>query len=391
MLILALFPILSYYPFFSELISIGNTLLLVFLLYVIFAHHKRIDYPKPFVTLWIFVAVASVITAKSFKVTLLIPGGVSFCMFAVALGAIKPFFNIQYLRKYTFIISALAIAIFIVQEFTYSKTGIRFVALLPMDPLLYAGMTYKELVASHISSERSCAFFCETAYYAQYLLISLCIELFAFTQENKLFNVRTVILAIALLASRSGCGIVGLATLLFIKFISYNKKLSFSSITISCLFVGVLTYFLGGWITEGSGNFLIERSAEFNSDTSSGYIRTIRGYFIYNELPSFNKILGMSLNEVGVLAESRGIYEQGTGFISNGLQSVLIIHGFIGLFLWFVFLTIIYKHTSLIGRASLLLLLSLSLMESVYLSPIMLILLITAQTGCKINKTNRMV
>lgn len=382
MLILALYPILSYYPFFTDILSIGNVLIIILLLYCLQSRNVKIRMPKPFLYVWAFVTLASIITASTFKVTLLIPGGVTFCLFAISLSVIVPLFNISYLRRYILVISYIAIAVFLLQELTYYQTGRRFIFLLPLDPSLYGGLTYNELVASHIDSSRSCAFFCETAYYAQYLLLSLCLELFAFTEDKKLFNIRTVLLSVALLLSKSGCGVVGLAVLYFIKFISYNKKLSISTISVSLLFIGVVAYFIGGWITTGTGDFLIERSTEFDSETSSGYIRIMRGYLIFDELPSLNKMIGMPMSEVGMLAESKGLYEQGSGFISNGLQTILLLHGYLGFLLWVIFVITVYKESQLIGRACIFLLLALSLMESVYLSSTMLMLLCAAMV-CK--------
>lgn len=381
MLILALFPILCYYPFITDLISLGSVLLVLLLLYILGTGEYKIKYPKPFLCVWIFVSVASLLTASVFKATLLIPGGITFCMFALSLGVIVPVFNLHYLRKYVSIISYIAIILFIIQEATFYRTGSRMVFLLPFDPTLYGGLTYRELAAAHLDSSRSCAFFCETAYYAQYLLLSLSLELFAFTEQNKLYSKQSIILAIALLFSKSGCGVVGLATLYFIKFISYNKRLSISTVSVSFLFVGAIVYFLSGWLSAGSGDFIVERSSELNSETSSGYIRIMRGYLIFDELPTINKLIGMPISEAGELAEHRGLYE-GSGFIANGLQTILILHGYIGFILWFTLFFLTYKETRLIGRASFFLLLALSLMESTYLSPTMLILLGVA-LACK--------
>ena len=164
--------------------------------------------------------------------------------------------------------------------------------------VLYRDFSYNELVLFHLRAERPSAFFMEPAYFAQYLLCLLTLELFG-SSNNKYYN-KSIILGIVvlLLLIRSGCGITGLAFLILIKLVSIFPALSLQKKIFYTIFLLPLFYFgIHSYTSSEAGSQLVDRKSEISLENSesSGSIRMLRGYVVYDNLPVSNKIFGCCL------------------------------------------------------------------------------------------------
>lgn len=384
MFLLAIYPIIDYYmPPFGPL-SYGQLSMLIYMVCTVFLSKRGgFLYTKGFATLWVYAAFITLLFHGEIKVTSFIPGGVSFCMFALALGVFSDRFSFKYLKIFLRLISAVSIAIFVAQEIMYYRTGVRFVAVIPFTTTNYADITYQELCLNQMYNLRSSSIFMEPSYFAQYLLISLCVELFD-EDNKKLFTFFSLILIIALMLSQSGSGALGLGIILAFFFYNVNKqgRIKVSNfIFLIPIIVGIIYY----WLTSDSGSEIMSRSTEFENEDTSGYIRSIRGFVIFGNLSMLEQLFGISLSDFAQIGQSLGFYS-GAGMLVNGFQNALIALGGIGMIILVIYYYILYKNTQLIGHASIVLLLCISLIESIYLSPSMLLLTIIPTALKKYNE-----
>lgn len=374
MFLLAIYPIIDYYmPPFGPF-SYGQLSMVLYILYTLFFSQRRgFLYSKGFQTLWVYAAFVTLLFHGEIKATSFIPGGISFCMFALALGVFSDRFSFKYLKIFLRSISAVSIAIFAAQELMYYRSGVRFVAVIPFTTTNYADITYQDLCLNQMYNIRSASIFMEPSYFAQYLLISLCVELFD-DNNKKLFTFFSLILVTALILSKSGSGAFGLCIILAFYFYNANKqgRIKVSNfIFLIPVIAGIMYY----WFTTDSGSEIMSRSTEFENEDTSGYIRSIRGFVIFGNLPMIGQIFGISLSDFALIGQSLGVYS-GAGMLVNGFQNALIALGSIGMIILVIYYYRLYKNTQFIGQAAIILLLCISLIESIYLSPSMLLLTI---------------
>lgn len=391
MLLLALFPILKYYATPLS-ISWGELLLLLFVAYEIgIKKGNALEYPKHFILYWGYCAVTTLVLSNTFKITYLIPGGISTFIWCLMLGVLLHKRDIDALLCYFRLIFIPIAVLFVVQELSYTFLGSRFVFQLPIssETAYYGGLTFEQLKLVQTFGERSTSLFLEPAYFAEYLLIHLCLELFSGEGVNKLYTPWALYIGLILLLLRSGTGLIGLVLLATIKLISYYKRarsrkvIALMMVLIPLLFVGATYY-----ISTEIGESMLQRQSELTNQSGSAYHRIFRGLELYNAMPIFHKIVGM---DSAIFRENNfynGIETLKEGMLFNGFQTVLITKGLLGMIFLLMIYISIYRNSNILTKASLLLFLFMSWVESIYMMPAMLILTVIAYAD-KMKKQNR--
>lgn len=272
-----------------------------------------------------------------------------------------------------------------IQEFQFFAFGNRFCAFLPLSSELTYGVSFDELSAMHMSSERSSSIFAEPAHFAIYTLVFLSLEMFQPKNRGKLFSMLSLLLVLALFVLRSGNGFIGLLVLGIIKVIDYyrfkgGKGLIFLLIIIPIAFWGISRY-----ATTEVGGSVLERTEELNNDEDTrSYIRIFRGYVVYESLPLKTQVFGTTMEEL----ESMNIpilnmyKDREHNLYFNGLQEVLIYQGIIGLLLLLMVYIKLFKEGDMASRSSIILMLVIAALGDFYLSPMML-LYTTVGYSCK--------
>ena len=375
MLVLSIFPILNYYQ--GPLFSYGIWLF-VFLIIIKCIREKKINvyfFPKSFIYYWSFLAVALIIVARPLKITYLIPGGLGFFVWALILGFVIKYFNLFYFRKYARFIVILCGIVIVLQELMFFSVGSRFNFFLRLSNELTIGIPYHELVNSMMYGPRSSALFSEPAHFAQYILPLLAIELFSSRNIGKFLTPFSVFIIFILIVLRSGNGFVGLMLLLIIKTISYFKERGSKSVLLFLILIPIAVIAFQKYASTEVGSDVLSRTEELENDESSAsYIRIFRGYVVYDGMPTMNKLIGTTqenlkqMNIPMLHIKDDELYD----LYFNGLQNVLIYNGIIGL----LFLAFFYykqgKEGTIMAISEILLLLVLSLLGQVYLSYTML-------------------
>ena len=380
MLLLAAYPILSYYRGLAGFSYAELLTLLLFSFACIKEKSIAINISSSYKKFWGYAAISLILTSYisgSFKLTYLIPGGLAFFIWSIALGLTIKYFDFKILKKYLYLIFFIASILLIGQELLYQTIGSRFVPFLPLGKqLTIYDMSYSELVALRTYGPRYCSIFAEPSYFALYALPVLAIELFSMQNKNKPLTSFSIFIIFILLLLKSGVALLGMSLVLFIKFFTFYKNANKSVIVLfSLCCVPVLIFLVMKFIGSETGSDLLARSEEFSSNSSSAYFRVIRGYIIYAQLPLVNKFLGMSTDLLLTLNIPELIYsvDDSSNLYFNGIQTILMKQGLCGLILCFCFYVRLYKQADLISRCLLWILLFYSLVDQIFLSPSMLL------------------
>lgn len=388
MVLLALYPVLySYMNSFS--MNYGEVFFIVLLplIFLMAKTYKILLLPPSYLVFWLYVASLLIIDSGEFKITYLIPGGIAFTCFSLMLGVTSKFINVKFLynlMKFVFIAASI---VYIMQSLDLMPSEFSRCYILPIsDHLAYSNIDYDGLMDLRQYGTRPASIFLEPAYFAIYCCIFLILELFYKAGENRLFTKFSLLIIVQLLFLRSGCALLGLGTVILVKTIFYlkysNRPIGYFLLVIPFFLVAIYYYF-----SSEMGSALLERTEEFSTEGSSGYLRVFQGYFIYDYLPSLNKIFGISTAKLSNMyipfLSVRNNGEVST--FTNGFFTLLIRTGLVGFLLFVKIYVRLYKSTNNMGKASLWLLFALSLVEQVYLLFPMLLCFALASVKRQIN------
>lgn len=347
--------------------------------------NKKFYWPKQYKICWIFISVLYILASHFKPTSLMFWGGFGFFSFSIFFGFSVVYFRLNLFRQYSrYVVIFIAIVLFL-QELTYYAMGSRFVALLPFLTPSDSSYTMSELISVQMYANRSSSFFQEPAHCAQYLLPLLGIELFAPDNKKKFMSVYAIFIVFTLIILRSGNGFIGMILLLGIRTIIYIlkssmlKKILFIIFTIPIIAFAVLYY-----VKTESGSIILERTYEMENDESAAsYARIWRGYIVYSKLPVVNQLIGMSNDDLEnfVFSTELGyMFDRDKGLYFNGIQTILLSRGIIGLFALLIFFVFFFRRGDLLVKSQILLLLLLLLVAQIFLSFTMLICMVISVT-----------
>ena len=218
----------------------------------------------------------------------------------------------------------------------------------------------------------NCSIFLEKSYLAYYFLTYLAI--IWFDNKNKLFSKEIIFVIATLIASRSGTALVGFVVLFAVKMFStfWNKNVRKRILLIFFIVPLIVGAFYVYAETE-LGQQMLSRTEELSDEGTSGYARVVNGYMMFDQLTPEQKVFGISD------ARERFGYEKKSGafvFYVNGVQSILLNLGYIGILLYFLFYANVFHKVGLTSRMCVVVLLVMSLLEANYLNSYMMLLTI---------------
>lgn len=389
MFMLAIYPVIDFFYIPPMTFGYGTIIFIIFYIYSLFKYSVKntIILPKFFIVFWLYIGIITFLMSTSFSPTLLLPGGSHAFCWVICLGFASKFYNVEYLRRYMRIIVFISAFLFCIQLALIYKTGSNMCFVPPLSSnVLYRDFSYNELVLFHLRAERPSALFMEPAYFAQYLLCLLTLELFG-SSNIKYYNKYIILgIVVLLMLLRSGCGVIGLAFLILIKLASVYSTISLGKKIFYTIFLLPLFYFgIHSYTSSEAGSKMVDRKSEISLENteSSGSIRMLRGYVVYDNLPMSNKIFGSNGDDVKNIARRTVGYDEGMLF--NGFQAYLVEYGIIGILLLTLIYSYIYRHGKIVTKASIIVLLVISFMEYTFFTPLMLILSVIA-FGSQFNK-----
>ena len=373
MALLALYPVLGFYGT-SFGIELGQMTLFMGLLLVFFKRGlvlNKID--GHYIAYWAYIAIIYILLADKVKVSLLIPGGVAFFVWSVLLWLLAPYFDFQIFKKYLRIVACISIVVFLLQELLFMLYSFRFSALLPISDRFYGQLSYVDMVLHQQSARRSSSLFLEPAYFADFLLLSLTIEIFSNKIKNRICKVIIFLHIIVIFWLASGSGLFGLLVIILLWLIKGRTKKS-KLLTWFIISLPFLVYALYWYSQTAIGTEVISRQSELSQQDTSGYARIFRGYDVYVTLPLINQIFGSPFSLLASHAASIGIDIEQGAWTFNGFQQVLMLYGIIGISLLIWFYKKQYTSGDTLSQVFIWLLLYLSMIEYIYLAPIMFII-----------------
>lgn len=374
MLILALLPILSWYkiPF---PVSLGYAIILFLSAYTIVKAGFRINVvPTIFWIVFAYVCFMWIYNHGFAFWTLLPPGGWVFFIFVLAIlwGVIS--FDMGLFKKYMRWVVMISGVLFWIQLALYTATGNQQICFVPnlTGAFTYEDYTYADIVKRQLDGGLPCSIFLEKSYLAYYFLTYLAI--IWFDNKNKLFSKEIIFVIATLIASRSGTALVGFVVLFAVKMFStfWNKNVRKRILLIFFIVPLIVGAFYVYAETE-LGQQMLSRTEELSDEGTSGYARVVNGYMMFDQLTPEQKVFGISD------ARERFGYEKKSGafvFYVNGVQSILLNLGYIGILLYFLFYANVFHKVGLTSRMCVVVLLVMSLLEANYLNSYMMLLTI---------------
>lgn len=373
-----IYPIISIYAFNNHL-NYGVLVIIVLLLPIFIFKGVKLVYPKYyffflmyliFTRFWfgMFVDVKYILSLNIF-------------LFIIILGVANKHFDLEYARKAYRVLAYISAIFFIVQEILLMTTGQSISGILPNIPLMFeASIDYRTLLASHIKQS---SFFREPAYFAQFLLPLLGIELFD-RNPNKTTKFNTLFFTVIILYGVSGVGFVGLIVIWSYWFIiNFKYKIKIKHMLyLSIIVIAVLIY--GNEFLNSDRGGEIKRRIDgvvmLDEEIGTSFIRVFRGYYVYNEFNFLEKLVGLNNPKLQVekAEESKVSRFFKDELYYNGIQSILINSGLIGLLLVFLTYANLYKLNSYQGRVLIVVLISQSFIEAIFLNAHLLIYLVLA-------------
>lgn len=386
MLALAVYPVLNLYYFGSTSFYLPQVITILFFLYSLFKAKPFMHLvPWTYLLCWTYVAFHDIFFVSPFKFTKLIPGGINFFLFSIGWALFASNFDVNKLRKYVYYIFFLAAMLFLYQNIAYYVLGQGTSVILPIsNHLNYGDFNFSELQIHQKTrfAGRFSSIFAEPSYWAQYCVVTLCLELFCEENKTKLFSKKALLISIVLLAIQSGVGVLCLGLLLLIKLfhiIFINKDTS--KIRYLILLLPIVCYAAYVYISSDIGQALVERGNNISSAQGMGgrssFLRLFYGWEYLANLPFDTLLFGAN--------EFIGISADGDSFF-NCASYFTLMHGVLGSVLLVLFYYLNAIKNGLLAVGSALVLLLISMMEAIYLSPIMLILTVTVVASQKKQK-----
>ncbi|MDD7128412.1 MAG: hypothetical protein PUH91_06260 [Prevotella sp.] len=389
MALLACLPLLAWYaiPF---PVSLGYALVLFLSAYSIVRARFRINVlPLAFWCVFAYIAIVWAYRSGFQLWSLFPPGGWLFFIFFLALvwGVIN--FDLDQLIKYMRLVVWVSAALFWIQFILKLSTGSAMFCFVPnlTGAFTYEGMSYAELAAHQLSGSRPCSIFMEPSYMAHYYVSYLALVWFAKDAKTKVLSKEIVFIIITLIALKSGSGMVALAALFAVKLFSlyWNsgnaRRVALVLFSIP-LIVAVVYFYVG----SESGQDMISRSAEFSTEGTSGYTRVVAGFVMFDQLDFNEQFFGIQDAKERFGLER---WDGSVAYFANGFQTILLSLGYVGALLYLLFYILLFRKVNLYSKMCLIILLLMSLLESNYLNPFMMLLTIIPCADYYINWKQR--
>ncbi len=295
-------------------------------------------------------------------------------------------FDIGLLKKYMRWVVLISIALFWVQFGLKVTTGSQVYCFVPnlTGAFTYEEMSYSELAANQLLGERPCSIFMEPSYMAHYFVTYLAIVWFDSVAQKKWLNKEIILIIITLIALKSGSGMVALAVLFAVKMFSmfWSANVGRRILLISIL-IPLVIFVVDIYMGSEMGQMMLSRSNELSTEGTSGFTRVVGGYLMFDQLDFNEKMIGIpdARERFGILESDGSLF-----FFANGIQTILLSLGYLGALFFLVFYIVLFKKTSLASRMCIIILLVMSLIESNYLNPFMMLLTIIPCADYNYNK-----
>jgi hypothetical protein len=286
-------------------------------------------------------------------------------------------------------IGIVVVAFFFIQFIVLKTTGRMLSGIIPGLPLSTSITDVgSEWIKFHLASGECTSLFTEPAHLGRFLIPLIVIELF---RANKIDWRFIALFSASVILSMSGTGIIVISALFvywYFTLIDFKHSKNIVKFLGVGLLFGVLVYVIVG---SEIGAQLLERKSELNVDyeggSRSGLFRIYRGFVIFAEYDFNLKLFGTSNIDTIFSFEKRGIFGSlfGERVYFNGISTLLLYQGYIGLLIFCLLIIKIWKKASYTARAIIVCYIAYMFCESVYPGERLASYLVIA---CCLTKTN---
>ena len=210
---------------------------------------------------------------------------------------------------------------------------------------------------------RYSGFFAEPATFSQYTIFAVAFLLFQEEKSIKMNKtIKLIIICLAIIASFSAIGFILLGVVFLYWFLKRSQSKSSLIRKFGLLFVVGVVLGLFVYKTGALTNIYNRLFEVSNINVSSGSIRVLRGFEIYNEFPLVYKFIGIGggnfdafILKYNIVTRFDGVIPRTTEYMS-GISTVIIYGGIIGLILFSIPMIKLFIYKSNLTRIMLMLL-----------------------------------
>ena len=333
-----LLPIFDIYNFpGTDLLSIGEAVLVICMFFsavFLIKRREKIDFNFYFVFLIVSatMTILSIFTHSGFSIktnAIRVVRDFIYAIFFVWISS--KLLNINQVYNIYKIIVICLCCLFIIQYFIFYIYGYHITFFVPFLKLNYIISSPQVLAYERFHYKRFESVFLEPASFACYIAPSLVLSLFK--KEKKDYIFAFFVSAILVLIKSAG-GYMLLVVTWIMKFVlSKNIKLGIKIIVFPMLLIVFLVYIT---MTKDNPNGIYQRVIMeiFTDNTySSGKLRVVRGFLIYNEFPFSEKLFGVGVGNLSTFILANNIHIMDTNYIDymNSIAYVLCTSGIFGL------------------------------------------------------------
>lgn len=305
--------------------------------------------------------------------------------------------DLDLFKKYYTNIGIFCIAFFGVQVVTYYVTGLKIPGVIKQLPIALDVDSSIYFDSLEAENSRFCSFFSEPAHFAQFLFPLLIFKLFTNKINENIFFV--IIIIICLLLIQSGNALFGLGMIMLCYF--FGKLYTSRHITSVILLIFIPIICIVGtkvYMQTETGQEILERKDQLNGNPYkaqsglSGFIRIFRGFYVYDKLSTYHKIVGANNTDIIKHAITKSevsfLFKDDNDMYFNTIQTLLIRTGIIGTAIFIIFLIVLYRQTDWIGRTFIITITGLGFISAMFMTELMLVYLLVPYKLYKYKRYN---
>lgn len=267
--------------------------------------------------------------------------------------------------------SSLVSIFFLFQYIFHLITGVKTQGLLPYLPL--SNNQENSVFREHLlGMDRFSSFFDEPSHFVQYVGLGLLLYLFCSDGKSRMQVIPIFIITISMLLSKSGNAIIIL--LVVYGYYLLNKIKNNYKYLMPYFFAVFLVCYV--FLQTEVYSSLISRVSEISGESASisGYVRILRGYEIFLDFTLDNKLFGISGINMEYYyslypAKDNGLVTEGLIEYMNAVHFHLVYFGGVGFLFLILFYYNVFSKGDVRVKAVMLLLIALSLVESIINNP----------------------
>lgn len=365
-IVFGLYPILNIYSSGIPSLSIGEFFLLI-LLFLFYSKNNvvlvdELNKVRQYLFYVLIVSLMALWLIPWTRITDCIYDSASLLMNMAILYLSVPLINYSLLKTVIIKLSIYSVIFLFIQNLLFQLSGTFISGIIPFLSLTNLVSTDMFILSQSVR-DRFSSFFEEPAHLSQFLSIALILMIWSERINVKYRKILLIAVSFSILLSQSANGYVLLILVWGFyglkKFgIHYFMKHKFHFCFILCV-LAIISYFL--YMNEKVQTVFLRvnefsLSPEATEHGFSTFIRTLRGYILWYELPVFQKILGTGIGSIMPYVDSHPntLYLQITSHIPNyvnSIQYILISSGIVGGILFGRFLYFLFKNNSSLGKS----------------------------------------